>query len=134
MHWATMVVARSGCEVVRFRNGDFSTCEGRSRAVRGCIGNLKPRFLDWRYIPEPAKVPIVGAFSETRGFASVGSGGTALGNARSVADGAARSNSSKRHCGFIRGRLAYCVVILLAGAGTFQLFHLEPLHTLSIAD
>jgi len=51
---------------------------------------FKPPFSERRYIAEPASMSIVGAISEICGFASVASGGAAVGNVRSVPDRAAR--------------------------------------------
>jgi hypothetical protein len=79
----------SNLEIIRrpFRDGviEIDSSAPTSGAMI-CIGNLNHLFSDRRYIAEPAKVSIVGAISEICGFASVGSGGTAVENARSVAD------------------------------------------------
>jgi hypothetical protein len=56
---------------------------------------FKPPFSERRYIAEPASMSIVGAISEICGFASVASGGAAVGNVRSVPDRAARSYSER---------------------------------------
>src|SRR6266436_10429579 len=67
----------------------------RPPSVAECIGNLNHLFLRGDIIAEPASMSIVGAISEICGFASVASGGAAVGNLRSVPDRAARSYSER---------------------------------------
>ena len=59
------------------------------------IGNLNHLFSARSYIAEVASVSIVGLFDENPDVASAGSGGAAVGGARSVPDHAARSNSER---------------------------------------
>ena len=66
---------------------------GISAGFNTVYRKFKPPFSERRYIAEPASMSIVGAISEICGFASVASGGAAVGNVRSVPDRAARSYS-----------------------------------------
>ena len=59
------------------------------------IGNLNHLFSARSYIAEVASVSIVGEFRENPNVASAGSGGAAVGGARSVPDHAAGSNSER---------------------------------------
>src|SRR5258707_10187608 len=60
-----------------------------------CIGNLNHLFLRGDISLNRRACLIVGAISEICGFASVASGGAAVGNVRSVPDRAARSYSER---------------------------------------